>query len=296
MVCAVYSGAVNDYSPSFFRKTGVKNIDSMAMTWLQQAVAMPIIVGALFLAKFYWPGEMSLEYWGLMAVYVVLVSLVIFLYFKALNIADITYVAPLLTLQAVGNIFGAYIVLNQVPTLLGMLGAVLIMSGAYLNNLAKRRQKSHSKENKLALLFVLGLVVINSFNANLEVILLRQSNATSFNFYSSVLCVPFVLAVSLIVIRGNQPQSKIYWSTLRAGIHQHFWPLVLVGVTYTINILATYQAKLIGPNAGYVGAIKSASVLPIVLIGIFFFKEKVVRMQWVGIVLIIFGLAAIATN
>lgn len=273
-----------------------KNIDSMAMTWLQQAVALPFIIGALFLAKFYWPSELSAEFWRQLALYVVLISLIIFFYFKALYLADITYVAPLLSFQAVGSIFGAYFLLHQRPTLIGLIGALLIISGAYLNNLAKRRQKKNVKENQLALLFVLGMVVISSFNFNLEVILLRQTNATSFNFYSSILSVPLVLLVSILVVHGRRSQYEKYWNTLHAGVRQHFWPLALVGITYTINILATYQAKLLAPNAGYVTAIKSASVLPVVLIGIFFFKEKVVRLQWIGLVLIVFGLLAIGLN
>ena len=36
-------------------KTVANNISSMAMPWLQQAIAMPFILATLFFAKFYWP-------------------------------------------------------------------------------------------------------------------------------------------------------------------------------------------------------------------------------------------------
>lgn len=271
-----------------------KNIDSMAMTWLQQAVALPFIVGTLFLARFYMPTDMSAQFWQLMVVYVVCSSLDVYFYFKAISIADISYVAPLLTLFAVGNLAGAYVVLGQVPTLYGMIGAVLIMTGAFLHNVAKRRQARHIKANQLALLLVLGSVLLRSFYANIEVIMLRETNPTSYNFYSTIACIPFVLLVSAVVLRSRRTHYQAYWRTVREGVSKHYWPLLLVGVTYTINLLATYQAKLIAPNAGYVGAIKSASVLPTVLIGIFFFKEKVVRLQWLGLVCILFGLIVIS--
>jgi uncharacterized membrane protein len=67
-------------------------------------------------------------------------------------------------------------------------------------------------------------------------------------------------------------------------------------VTYTINMLATYQAKVIAPNQAYVGAIKAASVLPVVILGVLFFKEKVSSRQWVGIGSMLVGLALIALN
>jgi uncharacterized membrane protein len=61
-------------------------------------------------------------------------------------------------------------------------------------------------------------------------------------------------------------------------------------------MLATYQAKLIGPNAGYVTAVKSAGVLPIMLIGLFVFKEKISKSQWVGLGIIAIGVMLLALN
>lgn len=277
-------------------KTVSKKINSMAMVWLQQAVALPLIFITLFFARFYWPNELSTKFWLLLSLYVVTSAIDLYCYFKAISIADISYVAPLLTLFVVGNIAGAYLILGQAPSLTGMIGASLIMSGAYLNTLAKRRQKVNIKQNQLALILVLISVILRSFYANIEVIMLRETNPVSYNFYTSVLTVPFVIFVTWLIVKQRQSKYENYWSKLKIGVRNHIWPLVFVGVTYTINMLATYQAKLISPNAAYVGAIKSATVLPIVLIGIFFFKEKVVRLQWIGLVLILFGLVALATN
>lgn len=277
-------------------KRAARNIDSMALAWLQQAMAIPFIIATLFFAKFYLPSELPAHFWVLISIYVVLSSFDLYLYFKALSIADISYVAPLLSLVTVGNIAGAYVVLQQKPTLLGLLGALLIMGGAYLNSIAKKHEKTTVKANRLALLLILVHVVLIGYYANLEVSILRLSNPTSYNFYTSILSIPLIILVSAVVVRQRKQHYRNYWPQVKAGVKQHFWPLVIIGVTYTINLLATYQAKLDSPNAGYIGAIKSASVLPIVLIGLFFFKEKVVRVQWIGLTLIIGGLVLIATN
>lgn len=61
-------------------------------------------------------------------------------------------------------------------------------------------------------------------------------------------------------------------------------------------MIATYTAKLTAPSAGYVGAIKSASVLPMVIIGFFFFKEKIAGVQWLGLLSILLGLGLLALN
>lgn len=277
-------------------RKAARNINSMAMVWLQQAVALPFIIAVLFFAKFYWPGELSFEFWKLLAVYVAFSALDLYCYFKAISVADISYVAPLLSLFAVGNIAGSYFVLGQKPSFMGVVGALLIMSGAYLTNLAKRRQNLNVKGEHLALILVLIAITLRSYYSNIEVIMLRETNPTSYNFYSSILTIPFVLLVSSAIVRQRNAHYENYWKNLRHSARQHVWALAIIGVTYTVNMLATYQAKLISPNAGYVGAVKSASVLPVVLIGVLYFKEKMVRMQWVGLFLIVIGLAAIATN
>jgi len=157
--------------------------------------------------------------------------------------SGISYIAPLMTLTAVSSIIGAYIILDQKPTTMGLIGAVLIVIGVYY--------------------------------ANTEVLMLRESNPTTLSFYSSVLTVPFVFLISLLIVRSNKGKYPEYWKRLGQGVKTHILSLLFFGVTYTINFLATYQAKVLSPDAGYVTAIKSAAVLPIVLIGAVILHEKV---------------------
>lgn len=272
-------------------------IDSLGLSWIQQAVALPFIIFTLFFAKFYLPTELPLEFWSTLALYVVLISVDIFCYFKALSLADVSYVAPLLSLVAIGNIVGAYFVLGQVPSTYGMLGAILIVIGAILTYSAKKKDIANKHNNKLALLFVLLLVVVRSYNSNIEVSMLQLSNPTTFNFYSSLLTVPLILLTSLAIIYKNRNgKYDDYWKKLKASVSKHQPLLILIGITYTINMLATYEAKLIGPNAGYVAAVKSAQVLPMMLIGALVFKEKIVKIQWIGLVFISLGLVFLSLN
>ena len=273
-------------------------MNALALSWLQQAAALPIIFVTLFFARFYWPAELSAHYWEVLALYAALVSLDTFLYFKALSIADVSYVAPLLTLVALGNILGAYIILDQVPSTLGIAGAAWIVVGAVITYRGKRRHDTtNHHNNKLALLFVLMIVAERAITSSIEVPLLRESNPTTFNLYSSLLSVPILIAVSLLVIATNKSkQYKEYWRAVKTDVVRHRWLLSFIGLTYTVNMLATYGAKLIAPNAGYVGAVKSASVLPIVLIGVLFFKEKLHDAQWLGLGFITAGLVCLGLS
>jgi len=278
-------------------KKAATGIDSMAMAWLQQGVAMPLIIVSLFFARFYWPSQLPLFFWELLALYVALQAAYLYCYYRAVAIADIGFVGSLMTLFSVGNMIGAYIILGQVPSLSGVLGAALILVGAWVISRSKLSGKNESiAAHKSAFTLVIIAIILCSIFSNIEVKMLRMSNPTSYNFYTSLLTVPFVILVSMIIIKSRRQDSKTYWRTVRTSVQHNQWPLVIVGITYTINMLATYQAKVTAPNQAYVGAIKAASVLPIVILGILFFNEKVTRRQWAGVGFMLAGLAFMAIN
>lgn len=278
-------------------KKAATGIDSMAMAWLQQAVALPLIVVSLFFARFYWPNQLPIFFWELMVAYVALQAIYLYCYYRAISIADISFVAPLMTLFSVGNMIGAYIILGQVPSLSGVIGAAFIILGAWIISRAKKHSnEASSKAHKSALVLVIIAIIVCSIFSNLEVKMLQMSNPTSYNFYTSLLTVPFVILVTVLLLRSRRQDSKVYWSKVKSSARKNVLALTIVGVTYTVNMLATYQAKVIAPNQAYVGAIKAASVLPVVILGVVFFKERVTSRQWLGICSMLVGLTLIGHN
>lgn len=139
-------------------------------------------------------------------------------------------------------------------------------------------------------------IIVCSIFSNIEVKMLRMSNPTSYNFYTSLVTVPFVILVTIIILKSRRQDNKAYWANVKSSTKKSYVVLAIVGVTYTINMLATYQAKIDAPNQAYVGSIKAASVLPVVILGTLFFNETVNRKQWTGIGCMIAGLAIMALN
>lgn len=274
-------------------KQVTKSIDSSTLSWLQQAMALPFIVITLFFARFYLPTELSPHFWQIMAIYVLCSAVDLFCYFKALSLADISYVAPMLSLISVGNIVGAYFVLGQRPTAWGLVGALLIVAGAYVINREKMKS-GRTKGNMVALILVGILVIIRAYYSNIEIFMLREVNPTTFNFYSSLLTVPVLLIFAYALHKKGNGTN--YFSSAVKNIRNNQWPLVFIGITYTINLTATYAAKLMSPNAGYVGAIKSAQVLPMMLIGALVFHERISKTQWGALALILGGLTLLSFN
>lgn len=269
-------------------------VDSLAMASLQQVFAIPFILVTFFFAKFYSPSSLSKSFWLYLIIYAVLGALDLYCYFKALSIADISYVAPLMSLTAVGNVLGAYIVLNQTPSTAGMVGVIAMVAGAYVINRSKKHDISNSKDNRKALYLILILVVVRAYFSNIEVFMLRETNPASFNFYSSILTIPVLLIVTLSVVKKQKIDK--YWNNVGKDIKKLYPLLFFIGLTYTLNMLATYKAKTVSPVAGYVAAVKSAQALPMVLVGVLFFKEKVSKQQVLGLLIVCMGLLLLAIN
>lgn len=72
---------------------------------------------------------------------------------------------------------------------------------------------------------------------------------------------------------------KVHLTRVVQDMRAYITLFIFIGITYTINLTATYQAKLLSPTAGYVTSIKAAQVVPMVLLGAWFFREKVTHMQ-----------------
>ena len=282
-------------------KTLVSKVDALSMSWLQQTVALPFIVLSLAIAPFFLPTELSWHFWGWTSFYALAGAIDLMCYFAALSLADLSYIAPMLSLVSVGNVLGAYIILGQKPTWYGMLGAVAIVIGAVTIHLSRRRSNAHDesrrKAHAVALGFVLVLVVVRAIYANTELFPLREANATTFNFYSSMLTVPIILLTVLVIRKFRHLDSpKVYVRSTARLVKANLLAFAFIGITYMINLTATYQAKLIGPNAGYVTAVKAAQVLPMVIVGVLFFKEKITKPEIVGLGIIVLGLVALGIN
>lgn len=269
-------------------KTLSDKIPSSALAWLQQATALPFAALMLPFAVWINPAELSSSFVLLLALYTLTAAVDLMLYYKAIQIGDISIIAPLLNLTAVTGIISSYLLLGQKPSLFGILAASFIVCGAYFVTKHRKKHLSKSQNNSLAILIVLGLVVMRAVYSPLEVTLLRESNPIYLNFISSLLIVPVIIAISVRLNRRNK--SKHFTKQLRTSIVSHKKALAFIGLTMAINIFFSLTAKQTAPNAGYVTAIKGAQVVPMAFIGVFLFKEHVAARQWIGIACITCGL------
>jgi drug/metabolite transporter (DMT)-like permease len=94
----------------------------------------------------------------------------------------------------------------------------------------------------------------------------------------------------MILIWQRKSKTKTLTGNVRKALRLNKMVVVFIGFSMAFNMYFTYNAKILAPNAGYVTAIKSVQILPLMLIGVFAFKEKVAPRQWCGAMILLFGL------
>jgi drug/metabolite transporter (DMT)-like permease len=166
---------------------------------------------------------------------------------------------------------------------------VCILIGAYL---ASKKTFSlgvvKNPGNRLAIMCILVVVALRGVYSPLEVLALRETNPFYFNFWSSLLIVPVIMLV--MYLRGQRLHTPAFSKDLMRIAISHRLGLLLIGITFTINLTCTYAAKLVADNAAYVTTLKGAQVLPMMVLGVLLFKEKIQARQWVGLGVILLGL------
>lgn len=273
-------------------KTLADKIPATSMAWLQQFVALPFILLAFLLpaAVFLNPLELSQQFYTVLVIYAVLSAVDVILYFKAISLGDISVVASTMSLTVVSSLIGAYFILDQTPSAMGIAGSACILVGAYL---ATKRPPSadalNTAANKLALVLILAVVALRGVYGPMEVIGINASNPYYFNLATSLVAVPIIMLV--MYLRGRHTGKPAFSKSLLTAVNTHRIGLLIIGVTYTINLTCTFAAKVMAENAGYIPTVKSASVLPVMILGVLLFREKVRKRQWLGLGIILVGLA-----
>jgi len=210
------------------------------------------------------------------------------LHFKAIKMADISLVAPLLSLIPAFAIPASYFILGESPSLFGFFGIALIVIGAYVLNWNFFGESLHALYRRVrmspAIWYMLLVAVIFSVSSNFDKIAAVQGTPL---FASAI--IDLLLGSALLVL---SPLHK------RAGASSTFtarsipWLLVLgllfAGGTWAQNTAFTLEI------VPYVSALLRTSALLSVFYGAYLFGEGYTRWRLIGALVMLGGVALLA--
>lgn len=262
-------------------------VSQLAAAWALFAFSFPLL--AVYLLAVGPPEVIGTVFWPALATNVVLSVLSFYLYVSALHLGDLGLTYPLLALTPLFLIPVEWLLLGEMPGPSGLMGIVLVVAGVYLLNFSDR-----------------GAGLLAPFAA-----VLRDRGARR------MLGVALIWAVSGVVDRVavTHASTPFYGTLLTGGLTIAFLPLVawkggglrravapgsrvlLIGQGLLFGLMFIAQMEALRRTlAAYVITVKRSGALVSVLLGAAVFREAGLRQRLLGTVIIVAGVALLATG
>ncbi len=276
--------AILDSFKNVFMKKTLKDISVYSIAWIFRTVPLIVFVPALFIM-----GIPNIEtgFWTALIFSGILNVVGTILFVKSIKKTDISVAIPLLSFTPVFLIFTSFLMLNELPNLLGIAGILLIFAGSYSLNLKKDFHGFFYPFKEIlrnpGAVLMLATAFIWSLTANFDKIGITQSSP----FFWGVLIHIFIsIGLLPFLFKNGYSIEKI----------KRKWLLILgIGIFPGIGLLCQYIALEL-TLVPYVISIKRTTILFSVIFGGVFLKEKHMKKRILSALLMLLGISLITLS
>ena len=246
------------------------------------------------------------DYYGAIVISGILNIVGLSLIFRALESSDLSLSMPMLSFTPVFLIGTSYLLLHEVPSVAGIFGICVIVSGSYVLNISAEHEHFldpvRSMVQNRGSWYMLIVAFLFAASINYDKIAMLNSDPV-FGMAFTLLIISGAFAV-IIVIFGKSSGSSLqchdegggsssgYLQKTAIFLRPYLVPAMLIGIfasaeCVAINIAYTLQI------APYVIAIKRLSIIFMVLYGTLLCAENEMRIRVLGSVLMVGGVVII---
>ncbi len=201
------------------------------------------------------------------------------LYIKAVKGYPLSLVVPLLSTAPIFMLLTSVVILGEYPSLLGMVGVVLVTLGAYTLNIHLREEGLLAPLKAIYRVKGARYAVIAAFIFSVDTALgkiaLKASSPLFFSFFYSLL---MGLAFSPLALELSSTP----------GLVLKDWRFPIVGFLFAAGVYS-FLVAISQANIAYVSGVGRLSMIIAVLYGRFFFGEVHWRQRLVGAFIILVG-------
>jgi uncharacterized membrane protein len=247
------------------------SLDPLTLSWGLYLFSSPILLIPVIICGL---PEISGQYFYALFIAGSCDAIAALLYVHGLKSGDLSKAIPMMSFIPVFQLFIAPLILSEYPSMMGVVGVFIVVTGAYLINISKEtgglfgpfygllRDRSCQMMLGVALLWSIS-IVYHKIGV--------QSSSNYFWVFSVTVFIGIVL-YPLVHIFAGQPWKKM-------AIHSK--NLVLPAVFHALTLGALYGAIALAQVA-YVSSIRRLSILISIIFGIFLLKEDNLRPKLIG--------------
>lgn len=181
--------ALSDASKNVLIKHNIKKFDPFVVIWASTIYSLVVLVPIML-----FKGIPTLDgtFWVAFSIRIFFDALALILYFKSVQLTDLSLSLPMLALTPLFLIFTSAIINNEFPKTLGLFGVSIIICGAYLLNF--KRGNSFDQpllaiyRNK-GVLMMLGVAILWSLTSALHKVGISHSNPYFYTGFGAVILV-----------------------------------------------------------------------------------------------------------
>lgn len=259
-------------------KKSLENLDEYLVAWALRFFVLPFLLPVLWYTGV--PEVTSSFWWALLASGTLnLIATV--LYMKALKCSDLSSSLPLITFTPLFLLLTSPLILQEFPSWQDHIGILVIVLGAYILNIQKRKQGFwmpfyslvSSKGSRLMLL----VAFIWSISSNIDKIGVQGSDA-----FTWVIAVNAFISIALLPVLWKRSTVQV------KSITKNVKGLLPIGFCSAIALsfqMTAIQMTLVA----HVIAVKRMSIVFGVLFGFFLFKEKHIKERLLATCIMIVG-------
>ena len=205
----------------------------------------------------------------------------VILYFKALQITDLSLSVPMLSFTPIFLIFISFIMLNEAPSFFGVVGIFLIVMGSYILNTSGNSRKLLDPVKRMirtkGIFFMLVVAFLYSLSSNFDKLVVKNSDS----FFGHAIVFLFIGSLMTGFSLVKRVNFRLEFGKY---FHKFFLTgLILASVAVSINIAYTMQI------VPYVISLKRLNILFSVIYGGLIFKEKHMSIRVVGTLIMLVG-------
>ncbi len=269
---------------SMVSKKALEGVNQYLVAFTYAAFSLPYFLIALFWFNL---APLNFTFWWAALLTSVLNVIALVLLMKALSIGELSRTLPFLSFTPIFLIFTSDLMLGEFPSLIGIGGIALIVSGAYFLEMRKGdgisdpfRTFLKNKGGQLVLL----VAFIYAISSNLDKIAIQNSNPITRNII--VLALMALMLLPLIWYKSNQKLIEI---------KSKYKLLLLAGFFAALTLFFQMTALTLN-MVPYVISLKRTSALFSVILGFIAFKERDIKPKLLGVALMVAGVLLISIS
>jgi drug/metabolite transporter (DMT)-like permease len=252
-----------------------------ALFWSQLAGLMSILLLTAILSKGL---NIPMQTVGLSLLAAIVYSAGYLFFFKGFEKGNVSIIAATMNLWAVFTMFFAFAFMGQRLTIIQTLGVFMIISGAMLASIDWTSLKNQTLQLSLGVReAIFGAFFFGVF-WNISEIISEEIGWLLATFLVKVGIVIFLLILSLITRQGIGLKSSPFMTNIA---------ILLMGVIEVAAVTLVNYGLTIG-DAILITPIASALSIVTITLAVIFLKDKISKLQGIGILMAIFGIIATA--